>query len=334
MQDNLQRIKKIAEKLNLRFKVKFENLPIHHEGYFTAQCFDNKGRKYIFKANIINNLEIEDSLKRQIIFFSCLTSKVIGQIEKEKNSVGLQRMFSGAIEKNGFCWLVIGYSEGEICGNWFVFGHKYLNEKMFAALGDYPRFIKIINDNLKSKFLKVPILEKKNYYSYIHRFKKRRERMAKIFGKGVFEPLEQEIEENKNFLDQMATEIVHRDDHPKNFLFDKKTGRVTIIDWSDLSFGNYMYDVTDFWVHAWVNRKWQKRYFEKIIGLQRDRNEAIRLFRLNAIRSIYEELAHLSDINFVKQDKNIYKKQIKRFQKRAIKANLISLDFVMKLKSA
>jgi hypothetical protein len=95
-----------------------------------------------------------------------------------------------------------------------------------------------------------------------------------------------------------------------------------------------MYDVTDFWIHAWPNRKWQEKYFKKIIGLQKNRNEAIRLFRLNAMRSIYEELAHLSDIDFMKQDRNIKRKQLKKFQKRAIKANLISLDFVMKLKSA
>lgn len=334
MEDNLQKIKRVAEKLNLKFKVKFEKLPVHHKGYFTAQCSGEKGGRYIFKANITNDREIVDSLKRQIIFFNCLTPDVIESVKEKVGSIDTQVMYRGAIEENDFCWLVINYSEGEICGNWFAFNRKYLNDRMFAALGDYPRFIRIINDNLKSRFSGIPIVEKKDYNSYIHRFKRRRERMEEFFGKGIFEEMEKEIEENREFLDKMAVEIVHRDDHPKNLLFDKKTGKVTVIDWSDLSFGNYMYDVTDFWIHAWPDRKWQEKYFEKVIGFQEDREEAIRLFKLNAIRSIYEELAHLSDIDFMKQDKNIDKKQLKKFQKRAIEANLISLDFVMKLKNA
>lgn len=329
-------VDKKIEKVFLKFDLKPKILPskviAQKEKSYRTICQDKKGDKFFFKCTLCDNPNKILDIKKEIFFFRSLNENNFYSKGGPYSKWGyrIQQFVSSGRQKN-FWWFLIKYAKGEPMGSWFAFKPHLLTPSLVPIFARYGLFVQSLAPYLKltrnkARGLKLGIKDYNNFFSQIFNF-------PFIFKKALTEKqikdLFEEIKKNKSFLNKNCNSILHRDNHPQNILFNKKTKEFTIIDWSDLSYGSKIYDFCDIWVHAWINPLWREKllkYFWKTMS----KKPWMLLFKLTAICLTVLEMRNLSNRKMVACV--IPSKQVDSFRKKALLAHQETLKYLYNLK--
>ncbi len=256
-------------------------------------CVDRKGTKYFLKINFPKYKIKKLSLENEIGFFRLLEKKE--KLAKIDHSFFNMQKYLASGTQN-LEWILYYYLEGEDSGNIFSFNSKFINSKVSLELSCITAFMEKMHKVLtfgddELGGLNLEKLEYDYFFSYLkeniiflENILDDRE-LKKLFD---FFAKNKQLLNNKNFLS-------HRDNHPRNFIIDKK-GKISIIDWSSICFSNYMYDFAEIWIHAFMSPVWQKKILETHMAENRDKSDFEALFRMMVIYMILKEIKHLNSV--------------------------------------
>ena len=286
-------------------------------------CIDSKGNKFFFKANLVNkkNKKAKEFLL-ELLFYKSLLN-IESEVKEKFPHYCISRYIKS--DQGDFCWLLREYTEGEIMGNWFSFDEKFLNDAYLDILVDYTDFIQFLQSKLSSdaefNFSELP---RKDYHWLRKEIKSLKPVLVGVLGEDSLKLILKEIEENKKLLNDTCQYLLHRDNHPKNIIVVDRD-RISLLDWTDISMGSYVYDFADLWVHAWKNPQWQKMFLEKFIEKLDNKNEALLLFKIILFYLLAVEIKNVSD-NYLLSF-SVEREKMKKFQKEAISAHSKVLNY-------
>ena len=290
---------------------------------YKTVCVDSKGNSFFFKANLANkeNKKVKEFLLELLFYKSLLNAEF--EIKEKFPHYCISKYINSGCEN--FYWLLREYTKGEVMGNWFSFDERFLNNNYLDVLVDYPDFVHFLQSKLLlSKEFNFSELPKKNYYWLRKEVENLRPILANVLGNVSFKSILKEIEENKKLLNDTCQYLLHRDNHPKNIIAVNRD-RISLLDWTDVSMGSYVYDFADLWVHAWKNPQWQKSFLEKFIKKLDNKNEALLLFKILLFYLLAVEIKNVSNdylLGFA-----VKKEEMKKFQKEAISSHSKTLNY-------
>lgn len=290
---------------------------------YKTVCVDFKGNKFFLKASLVNreNKKTKEFLLELLFYKSLLNAE--SEIKEKFPRYHISKYVKSGQED--FHWLLREYTEGEVMGNWFSFDEKFLNNAYLNILVDYTDFVQFLQSKLSPdaefNFSELP---KKDYHWLRKKIKSLKPVLVGVLGEASFKLILEEIEENKELLNDTCRYLLHRDNHPKNIIVVNQN-QISLLDWTDISIGSYVYDFADLWVHAWKNAQWQKMFLEKFIEKTGNKNEALLLFRISLFYLLAVEIKNVSDdylLSFA-----VKKEEMKKFQREAISAHSKMLNY-------
>ena len=249
--------------------------------FIVKQCINSKKENFILKIRKRKSKRLKQQFINEIFI-----------------NIFLEKYY-----KNDFPYKVVYYdiSEGEetllykmvegrtLNGYYFLIGKrnaKYYNPKKIIDLislvqqqGD--KFI-AFDDNIK--------LEKKGYEKSKHHLLKYEEIYNTYFGNDYFLRIKGFIKSYKKLFDDNLT-LSHGDLNPKNVLISNDN-IVTLIDWTDISLGNSLSDISKFYLASWNVKSKQKEL--KKLALEKNNNNE-KLFNLNILILTGEFIKILND---------------------------------------
>lgn len=318
------RIQKELTDLNLIPRTSVKWAIEYFDPIYKSICVDSKGNKFFLKANLVDQKEkkVKDFL-REIFFYKSLSDFKTGE---NFPYYGIPK-YIGNRGNKGLHWLLVEYIEGEKMGNWFSFSEKFLNNtylNIFIGYVDFVQFLysKISSSKVKFDFSELP---RKDYYWLINEIQNLKSILANILGEKSFKLILKEIEKNREILNNTCHYLIHRDNHPENIIAVNQN-KVVLLDWTDMSISNYVYDFADIWVHAWKNPQWQKMFLKKFIEKVNNKNEAFLLFKILLFYLLAVEIRNVSDdylLSFA-----VKEKEAKKFQRDTIRAHSKTLNYI------
>ncbi len=281
----------IVEKLLADLKLEVINpknliFPQHEE---VAKIFCRKRKeKFVLKVQLTK--KPSPAFLREIWFHKIFNNKL-----RQSRYCRLQKL-KGRGKKEGLNWLLLEFLEGEKTGNVFAFDKKFLRDKLIPHFLDFPFFVSKIGKGKRVN----RILTKRNGDFFLKSIDKDKNKYVKVLGQGDYAYVLREFRRYKNLLNRYCTTLTHRDNHPANVLWGKNK-KLIILDWSDASLSNFMYDFTDLWLHSWQKRSWQEKFaqsFDKKIKKE-DKLEAKLFFKLNLLFLLPIEMHNLQNEKMV-----------------------------------
>jgi len=290
---------------------------------YKTVCVDSKGNTFFFKANLVNkkNRKVKDFLLELLFYKSLLNTE--SEIKEKFPRYCISRYVKSGYEN--FYWLLREYTKGEVMGNWFSFDERFLNNTYLDILVDYPDFVQFLQSKLSlSEEFNFSELPRKDYYWLKKEIEGLNPVLTDVLGDTSFKLILKEIEKNKKLLNDTCQYLLHRDNHPKNIIAVNQS-RVSLLDWTDVSIGSYVYDFADLWVHAWKNPQWQKAFLEKFIKKLANKNEALLLFKILLFYLLAVEIKNVSNDHLLSFA--VKKEEMKKFQEEAISAHSKTLNY-------
>jgi len=327
-----EKIKKVFFEYSLKPKTPPSKVIIQKEKSYRTICRDKKDNKFFFKCTLCDDPDKIVDIKKEIFSFQSLKENNFYSKRSPYSKWGYRiQLFISCGRQKNFYWFLIKYAEGEQMGTWFAFKPKLITSSMIPIFTRYGLFIQSLAPYLKltknkARRLKLRVKDYNNFFSQIFDFSSI---LKKALTEKQIKDLYKEIKKNKSFLNKNCNSILHRDNHPQNILFNKKTKEFTIIDWSDLSYGSKIYDFTDIWVHAWVSPLWREELLEHFWKIMSKKSWML-LFKLTAICLTVLEMRNLSNRKMVACV--IPPKQVDSFREKALLAHEETLRYLYKLK--
>lgn len=273
----------ICDKKNLLSKVNNENYILK------IKILNNKKEKFLLKYKITDS--DAEPLKREILFHQ-KCNKIINY---QKSNIKLQNFIKANIAENAR-WLLLSYADGNVLGNAFAIETlKLKDKKLQNLLLETPFFIHSVKN-----IGWIKKLGEKDAEWMLKELSDNKKVFLRHIPVSSYDLTMRIIENNAELINQRSYYLCHRDNHPGNFIYDKKNSVLTIIDWTDLCVSNYMYDFTDIWLHSWQYPKAQKEYLNKFLSAVKRRygienNEHIKLFDFTALILLIKEFVYLND---------------------------------------
>ncbi len=242
-------------------------------GNFVVIQAQNKERqKFIIKLRRKKSLDARQQFIKEITFFqflirarlknSCLPDKLIVQTKKQPE------------------FIIYSYINSyPLNGYYFYIGRRRKDEFYQTNLGAYlsqlqsltPRFLK------QHPKIKLPVLKFKQLFKQFEEEQKKCRHLSnKLIGQ-----VKKILLQEKNSFDQAPLVLTHADFNPKNILI--KNGLISLIDWSDLSLANPLYDLALLSLALWEDPELATNWkYQNLSALNADVNKQ-KLFLLNQL---------------------------------------------------
>lgn len=295
---------------------------------YKTLCTRDTRERLFLKAGLASRGNDIAKLKREILFW-----QTVGKIDfagwSKNKDIGLATYIDSSLS-DSFPWLLLEECRAKVTGNWFAFKKDFLTRKNLITLTYYFPFMQFLYQGMKkAKSSDFSILPKRDGNWFLKSLTRKKKISEAVLGKRIYNLIFDEVGEAKKLLDQSCQFLLHRDSHPENILLGK-SGRIFLVDFNDICFGNEAYEFAHLWVHAWKEPSWQKAFLREYLKKVFDKKRFLTLFRLCLFDLLTSEIENLKNRSMVSF--RIPEEKLDSFQKTAIASHAKSLNLALKSK--
>lgn len=281
-------------------------------------CVKDSGERFFLKAGLVSKREAIVKLKREILFWQAIDKIDFANWLKNRE-IGLVTYIDSSLS-DPFPWLLLEDCQAKVTGSCFAFDEDVLTYKNLTTLTYYFDFMQFLYQEVKkAKSFDFSMLPKRDGDWLEKNLIRKRNIIEVVLGKRTYGLISEEIRKAKKLLDESSQFFLHRDSHPGNVLLGKG-GKIFLVDFNDICFGNQAYEFAHLWAHAWKKPSWQKIFLEKYLEGMSDKKKFLTLFKLCLFDILTSEIENLTN------------RTTGSFQKTAIASHAKSLRLALKSK--
>lgn len=248
---------KIKEKLTmLNLDAKDKNvewfIKKKHHTYFSSVINKKTGKKFFFKAKIMDDQKVTWYFRRMIWFYQNMRS-----FRPRLDTLFVIHKFIKGEATRALDWILLDYFEG-----------RDFHDPNKSKIDLKDKYIKIflnavlaVQKKLTPRLKKFSFRDKWLYFFDHSFFQKKLSDFSTVLSEEKRSFLKKQILKYKNILDKNTNTAVHGDLNPKNVV-RLKENRFLLCDWEDVHFGNSAFDFAMIWVSAWRDLNWRQKFYK------------------------------------------------------------------------